>query len=81
MTQVVPLTRNVDLDDWPAGQYRRTRVQLPPGFSAVITCPACGERGSLHDSHDVHADGTVQPSVVCPCGFHAYITLEGYADA
>lgn len=64
---------------WPGkGQYRKTSTQNPPGFSAVISCPGCGVVGSLDESHDVHADGTVQPSVVCTCGFHDFIVLEGY---
>ncbi len=64
--------------EWPIkGTYRKT---TDPGvaFSAVISCPDCGTVGSLSGSHDVHADGEVQPSVVCACGFHAFITLEGY---
>lgn len=46
--------------------------------SAVICCPSCGERGSLAGSHQVGADGTVTPSVVCDCGFHEFIRLEGW---
>ena len=80
MSQTV-LTRNKDFENWPAGQYRRTQQQEPLGsFSAVITCPGCGVRGSLSATHDVHPDGVVQPSVLCECGFHEFITLEGYDE-
>ncbi len=65
--------------EWPVqGTYRRTNNPGANVHSAVISCPGCGVVGSLSGSHDVHADGTVQPSVVCTCGFHEFITLEGY---
>lgn len=65
--------------EWPGkGLYRRTATRMPPGFSAVISCPGCGIVASLDQTHDVHVDGTVQPSILCDCGFHDFIVLEGY---
>jgi len=67
--------------EWPVrGTYRRTHNPGAGVHSAVISCPSCGLVGSLSGSHDVRADGEVQPSVVCACGFHEHITLEGYPD-
>lgn len=46
----------------------------------AFTCPN-GHTGSLA-SHDIAADGTVTPSVVCPhdgCPFHAWIRLAGWS--
>lgn len=47
---------------------------------ALFRCP-CGIVSAL-ESHTVHADGHVEPSVwhdAPECGFHEHITLEGYA--
>lgn len=48
-------------------------------LSASFTCPF-GHFGTLTD-HYIDADGTVQPSVICPepgCGFHEVVRLEGW---
>jgi predicted RNA-binding Zn-ribbon protein involved in translation (DUF1610 family) len=50
------------------------------GISASITCPKCGVYGTL-ESHKIHKDGSVWPSVVCPndCGFHGMnVILDGW---
>lgn len=54
----------------------------PNGRSASFTCPN-GHVGTLSD-HDIAADGSVTPSVVCSydgCDFHEYIQLEGWQPA
>jgi predicted RNA-binding Zn-ribbon protein involved in translation (DUF1610 family) len=51
------------------------------GRSASFTCPKCGQTAVLID-HEINADGTVRPSVVCPtenCDFHEWIVLGGWA--
>lgn len=45
-----------------------------------LGCPDCHHVGTL--DHEVRADGTVWPSVVCQvkgCGFHEYIKLEDFS--
>lgn len=47
--------------------------------SAWATCPN-GHTASLAD-HEIAADGTVSPSLVCPherCDFHDFVRLEGW---
>lgn len=48
--------------------------------SASVTCPLCKKNYAL-TNHDIAADGTVTPSVVCPtegCTFHEMVKLEGF---
>lgn len=49
---------------------------------AIITCPNCKHEWILSGKvHKVMADGTVQPSAVCPlegCGFHEHIKLANW---
>ena len=63
---------------------------IPPGGPAPgqwrvisgavwVSCPTCGQVGTL--DHEVAADGTVSPSLVCPrdgCAFHEYVRLAGW---
>ncbi len=65
---------------------------LPPGTWSVtrdtdgncfvwFACPTCGKKAIL--DHDIDADGTVTPSVVCPfegCTFHEFVELEGWQE-
>lgn len=47
--------------------------------NALVCCPN-GHIASLTD-HEIKADGTVWPSLVCPydgCGFHEFVRLEGW---
>lgn len=45
----------------------------------IIECPSCGS-GLLGDAtiHGIKEDGTVYNSVVCDCGFHEHVKLEGW---
>lgn len=46
-----------------------------------IICPHCGNRLELNDAHVIWADGSVHESVLCSvpdCGYHEFITLEGW---
>lgn len=58
------------------------KVTTVLGVTACISCPQCGTSGSLSrsgaDGWKIAADGTVTPSVVCECGFHEFIRLEGW---
>jgi hypothetical protein len=49
---------------------------------AVIKCPNCKQEWILSGNvHQVSRDGTVTPSVVCPCDdcdFHEYVTLKDW---
>lgn len=68
-----------ELVGWPLpGNYRKTKTEDGP--SAVICCPDCKLPGSISDSHEVLENGDVEPSVVCPCGFHEFITLADWRD-
>lgn len=59
----------ISASDWERiGGYR-----LP-----IVYCPDCGG-GLLGDStHRIEENGDVNNSVVCPCGFHEFIKLEGW---
>lgn len=56
-------------------------------MTATYYCPDCGEPMSL-SNHGISADGVVTPSVVAPthaelvehkrCGFHDFVTLNGW---
>lgn len=50
---------------------------------AVITCPRCQKEYVLSGNvHQVSRDGTVTPSLVCPCvpcDFHEFVTLKDWA--
>ncbi len=55
-----------------------------------VRCAACGRDSTLHHLHDgsghqIAADGTVHPSIVCPhagCSWHVWGRLDGWsADA
>lgn len=56
-------------------------VVIDGEHTARVTCPKCGQPGSLAD-HQIMRDGAVRPSVVCPheCVFHDWIRLEGWSD-
>jgi len=53
-----------------------------------VKCPLCGGCASLKrpngEGHDIGADGTVSPSIVCPytpCAWHVWGKLEDWAPA
>lgn len=50
---------------------------------AVITCPRCYQEWILSGKiHKVSNDGTVTPSLVCPCegcDFHEFVKLKDWA--
>jgi hypothetical protein len=56
------------------------RKALSDGHSVVnLCCPQCGAYGQLlgpDASHQVAADGTVSPSVLCDCGWHEMVRLD-----
>lgn len=43
-----------------------------------FSCPGCGTSGTISETHEIAADGTVSPSVQCDCGYHEYVKLEGF---
>ena len=47
--------------------------------TAQLSCPNCGDSGSLC-THEIAADGTVTPSVMCnACDYHeSGLKLEGW---
>lgn len=66
------LELNVEKDRRP-GSWWAVR-----GGRALWSCPKCGSVAALVP-HQIHADGTVLPSVVCgmrACDFHDYVTLD-----
>lgn len=67
----------------PAGPWwRPVWLSITKGaWSASFMCPN-RHYGSLMD-HEIAADGTVSPSVVCPtegCDFHEHVRLVGWED-
>jgi hypothetical protein len=60
------------------GTYKPCRLE-EGRLTANIICPDCGTMLCLNP-HQVSADGTVNPSVVCDCGFHEYIVLCGFHE-
>lgn len=64
-----PKTRGTREEQKPA-EWRPT-IEVGGKRSASIICPLCTQRSYL--DHDIAADGTVTPSIVCPaegCTFH-----------
>jgi hypothetical protein len=54
---------------WLAGESQRV----------TVWCGACGRSATI--DHDIAADGTVTPSLMCPydgCGWHVFARLEGW---
>lgn len=50
----------------------------------VVSCPDCGGREAITETHNVKANGAVTPIYFCPtvtCGFAAFVTLELYSWA
>lgn len=65
---------------WRAGGMAWVPVTTSTGRSAVFRCPS-SHTGSLTHSHQIAADGTVTPSVICTsCGFHENLKLVGWAE-
>lgn len=78
MTRIQPGDRN---DFWLSkpGKYRSATADGGKR-TAILSCPDCGQSVSLRN-HDIAADGSVTPSLVCPrsgCTFHDYVKLEGW---
>ena len=46
------------------------------GAGVFVLCPQCDVKRYL--DHQIDDQGNVSPSVVCDCGFHATIRLEGW---
>ena len=69
----VPKTTNLD---GPGPCWDHHEMGIP-----VFRCPT-GHIGSLREHHQIAADGTVSPSVVCPhegCTFHEFVKLENWS--
>lgn len=47
----------------------------------MLSCPGCGTRASLTETHEINEAGNVNPSVECDCGYHEFVTLKDYAQA
>ena len=46
---------------------------------AQIVCHNCDLAGTLDPGHyTINAAGEISPSVVCGCGYHEFIELEGW---
>lgn len=58
------------------GQWAITRT--PTEAKVRFCCPKCRGMGDLTETHEIASDGTVSPSVVCDCGFHDLVKLEGW---
>lgn len=61
-------SRTLDRDAIGKGEW--FPVTSDGRLTARVGCPGCGQVATL--DHDILADGTITPSVMCPvdCGFH-----------
>ena len=66
------------------GHLRPATIQETGQRTANLSCPTCGRPLSI-SHHEIAADGTVSPSLVCPwsiggiqCGFHDHVKLDGW---
>lgn len=41
-----------------------------------IECPNCGQSLLGNSTHSISTNGDVNASVICPCGFHKFVSLE-----
>jgi uncharacterized OB-fold protein len=60
--------------DAPRGSWWKTQNVVS------LKCPSCGR--SMVIPHQIAADGTVTPSVVCPhehCEWHVFVRLSGWS--
>jgi hypothetical protein len=68
-------------DDEAPGPWYRPCVGWPDGKKRATLRMPCGHHGTVGEGHEVLADGTITPSVVCPwkpCAFHEHVKLEGW---
>jgi hypothetical protein len=73
----IPRDQGPKGDDQAPGTWRHGTSDGSP--TAFFRCPQCPTLGALAGTHDIAADGTVTPSVVCPnCSFHEWIKLDGW---
>lgn len=65
----------------PKGKWKKAAIPKFPLWASLV-CPGCGlDVGVGKNTHTIGADGTINPSMVCPhapCTFHQYIRLEGW---
>lgn len=83
---MIRISRATADDIWlkTPGQWRPA-ILTDGRLTATISCPQCGQVGSL-SHHEIAKDGAVTPSVVCPyaddpdkpCSFHDHVQLAGW---
>ena len=76
---VININRHGDANAGPMSPLRWRTVHLD-GRPQQAVCCANGHAAFL-DDHEIAADGTVSPSLVCPedgCDFHEFVKLEGW---
>lgn len=78
---MILLTRHYgDRYDIPPGHW--IPVTLDGRKTAIVACALCGQHAYL--CHEIAADGTLSPSLVCPadgCAWHVFAKLDGWIDA
>lgn len=64
----------------PAGTWKPLKTS-DGKTNATVACPGCGKTATL-ESHRIHRDGHVWPSLVCPnnCGFHDFVYLKDWTE-
>ena len=79
---VVTLPR--ESEHWPSpGTWTLVRSKERGQVTARVACVDCGQSAPIW-FHEITADGTVTPSLVCPmegCSWHVHIKLDGWAEA
>jgi len=91
MTDRVLLIRSIDpcCDGAPRGSWWKLDETDRNPEVVSIKCPLCGHcatlrrgEGSVYQGHEIAADGTVSPSIVCPhtpnCSWHVWGRLDGW---
>ena len=76
MTSLIDIRKAESYEAFTPGTWFRQA-----GVAPMICCGFCGTRTSLAE-HTIAADGTVQPSLVCPtdCGWQVFARLVGWEE-
>lgn len=76
---MIDVPRHVGPDAQPSLSWKPVHASTRDRFKATLVCSR-GHKMTLR-GHEIAADGTASPSVVCPvsgCDFHEFIRLDGW---
>jgi len=52
-------------------------VRLDGVLQLKLRCPSCCQWTYLDPGHVFKPSGSIEPSLVCDCGFHDFVSCEG----